>query len=215
MKQLTCCGGSMSEYLPDFFFRNYYNFLQITMIMVRDILMYMDRTYIQQQRRRPVYQLGLHLFRLTVWEHPMVKERSTQLLMTAVASERAGLLTDDRSILKQVLGMLSELGQSDGSNVYESDFETPFLAQTQEFYRIESQGYLSQNTATDYVAKATQRLVEEKDRSTALGLPLTTETPLQSIIETELIERHARTLVDMEHSGFAALLKDDTKLTEM
>ena len=185
------------------------------MVMVRDILMYMDRTYIQQQRRRPVYQLGLHLFRLTVWEHPKVKERSTDLLMAAIASERAGLLVDDRSVLKQVLGMLSELGQSDGSNVYESDFESPFLAQTQEFYRIESQGYLSQNTATDYVVKATKRLEEEKERSTALALPLTTETPLQSIIETELVERHARTLVDMEHSGFAVLLKDITKSTEM
>jgi len=188
---------------------------QITMIMVRDILMYMDRTYIQQQRRRPVYQLGLHLFRLIVWEHPEVKERSIDLLMATIASERNGLLTDDRSVLKQTLGMLMELGQSDGSNVYEGDFESLFLAQTQEFYRVESQGYLSQNTATDYVAKASKRLEEEKDRSTALALPLTTETPLQSIIETELVERHARTLVDMEHSGFAAMLKDETKLTEL
>ncbi|VEU39797.1 unnamed protein product [Pseudo-nitzschia multistriata] len=187
----------------------------ITMIMVRDILMYMDRTYIQQQRRRPVYKLGLHLFRLTVWEHPKVKERSIELLMASVRSERNGLLTDDRSVLKQVLGMLLELGLSDGSNVYENDFETPFLAQTQEYYRVESQGYLSQNTATDYVAKATKRLEEEKDRATALALPLATETPLQSIIETELVERHARTLVDMEHSGFACMLKDDTKLSEL
>lgn len=177
--------------------------------------MYMDRTYIQQQRRRPVYQLGLHLFRLTVWEHPQVKERSRDLLMATIASERKGLLTDDRSVLKQTLGMLLELGQSDGSNVYESDFEELFLAQTQAFYRIESQGYLSQNSATDYVAKATKRLEEEKDRSTALALPLTTENPLQAIIETELVERHARTLVDMEHSGFAAMLKDETKLTEL
>ena len=135
--------------------------------------------------------------------------------MATIASERKGLLTDDRSVLKQTLGMLLELGQSDGSNVYEGDFEEIFLAQTQAFYRIESQGYLSQNSATDYVAKATKRLEEEKERSTALALPLTTETPLQSIIETELVERHARTLVDMEHSGFAAMLKDETKLTEL
>jgi cullin 3 len=39
----------------------------ITMIMIRDILMYMDRTYVTQQKRRPVYELGLHLFRVTVW----------------------------------------------------------------------------------------------------------------------------------------------------
>lgn len=188
---------------------------EITMIMVRDILMYMDRTYTQQQRRRPTYQLGVHLFRVTVWEHPQVRGRAGELLMATIASERNGLLTDDRSVIKKTLAMLLELGQSDGSNVYESDFEMTFLSQTQEFYRIESQGYLSQNSATDYVAKATGRLEEEKERATALSLPLTTETPLQTILETELVERHARVLVDMEHSGFAAMLKDETKLNEL
>jgi cullin 3 len=90
---------------------------QITMIMVRDILMYMDRTYVTTQRRRPVYDLGLHLFRITVWEHPRVQSRVTELLLNAIASERAGLLTDDRSLLKANLGMLLELGQADYSNV--------------------------------------------------------------------------------------------------
>ena len=188
---------------------------QITMIMVRDILMYMDRTYVPAQRRRAVYELGLHLFRIIVWEHPRVQPRVTELLLSAIASERAGLLTDDRSLLKANLGMLLELGQADYSNVYERDFETLFLATTQEFYRQESLGYLSQNTATDYVSKATDRLEEERDRSSALALPPTTEIPLLSSLETELIERHARTLVDMEQSGFAALLRDDTKLEEM
>jgi cullin 3 len=185
------------------------------MIMVRDILMYMDRTYIMQQRRRPVYELGLHLFRITVWEHPRVQPRVTELLMSTVASERDGLLTDDRSLLKANLGMLLELGQADSSSVYERDFEGIFLGTTQEFYRLESLSYLSQNTATDYVVKATKRLEEEKERATALALPMTTEGPLQRIVETELIERHARTLVDVEHSGYAALLKDDTKFEEM
>lgn len=183
--------------------------------MVRDILMYMDRTYVPQLRRRPVYELGLHLFRIIVWEHPRVQTRVTDLLLNAIASERSGLLTDDRTLLKSNLGMLLELGQADFSNVYERDFEQVFLGTTQEFYRLESLSYLSRNTATDYVHKAARRLDEEKDRSTALALPATTESPLQSIVETELIERHARTLVDMENSGFAALLRDDTKLEEM
>jgi cullin 3 len=185
------------------------------MIMVRDILMYMDRTYIIQQRRRPVYELGLHLFRITVWEHPRVQPRVTELLLNTVANERAGLLTDDRSLLKQSLGMLLELGQADSSSVYERDFEAIFLGSTQEFYRLESLSYLSRNTATDYVLKAMKRLEEEKERSIALALPMTTEGPLQRIVQTELIERHARTLVDMENSGFAPLLKDVTKLEEM
>ena len=185
------------------------------MVMVRDILMYMDRTYIMQQRRRPVYELGLHLFRVTVWEHPRVQPRVTELLLQAIASERAGLLTDDRSLLKSNLSMLLELGQADSSSVYERDFEEHFVSSTQEFYHSESLSYLSKNSATDYVAKATKRLEEEKERATALAVPASTETPLQRIVETELIERHAKTLVDMENSGFSALLKDETKLEEM
>lgn len=185
------------------------------MVMIHDILMYMDRTYVQQQRRRPVYPLGLHLFRITVWEHPRVQSRVTQLLLDAIGSERAGLLTDDRSLLKANISMLLELGRADFSNVYERDFERLFLGTTQEFYRNESLTYLSSNSATAYVTKATNRMKEEKERSSALALPATTEAPLENIIETELIERHARMLVDMENSGFAAMLTDDTKLEEM
>lgn len=188
---------------------------RITMVMVRDILMYMDRTYVTQNRRTPVYELGLHLFRITVWEHARIRDRVTDLLLEAIASERAGLLTDDRSLLRNNLGMLVELGNADGSNVYERDFEDQFLGTTQEFYRLESQSYLSQNTASDYVSKARARIDEEKARAAALSLAQTTELPLQNIVETELIDRHALTLVDMQNSGFAALLKDETKVPQL
>ena len=72
-----------------------WNVHQITMIMVRDILMYMDRTCVPTQRRRPVYDQGLDLFRIIVWGHPLVQTRVTDLLLNAIAFERAGVLTDD------------------------------------------------------------------------------------------------------------------------
>eukprot|EP00978_Attheya_sp_CCMP212_P043078 scaffold274761_cov49-Attheya_sp.AAC.1 len=187
----------------------------ITMVMVRDILMYMDRTYVLQNRRRAIYDMGVHLFRVTVWEHPRVQSRVTNLLLEAIASERAGLLTDDRTLLKKNLNMLLALGSADSSNVYERDFESVFLGSTQEFYREESLSYLSRNTASDYVKKAQERIEEEKVRSNALSLAPSTEAPLLSIVETELIERHARTLVDLENSGFAELLKDETKIENL
>ena len=189
---------------------------QITMTMIRDVLMYMDRSYVVQERRRPVYELGLHLFRVAVWEHPQVGNRVVDLLLQSVYNERSGILSDDRSTARLVLGMLQELGRADyATNVYQQDFEQIFLGTTQEFYHRESLAYLSSNTASDYVQKATIRLEEEKERSMAFGLPHTTEGPLQQIVQTELIERHAKTLVEMENSGFAALLRDDTKLEEM
>lgn len=189
---------------------------QITMTMIRDILMYMDRTYVNQQRRRPVYELGLHLFRVTVWEHPQVGRRVVDLLLQCILRERSGILSDDRSTARLVLGMLQELGRAEYSaNVYQQDFEQMFLGTTQEYYHRESLAYLSSNTASDYVQKAAMRLEEEKERAIALGLPQTTEGPLQQIVQTELIERHAKTLVDMENSGFSAMLHDETKLNDM
>lgn len=187
---------------------------RLCMIMIRDILMYMDRTYVTSQRKRPVYELGLHLFRVKVWEHENIQTKITNLLLNAISSERAGLLTEDISLLKENLSMLLELGQTDGSNIYERDFETVFLGTTQEFYRLESLDYLSKNTACDYVAKAEARLQEESHRAKRY-LANTTEAPLLSIVEKELVERHAKTLVEMENSGFAALLKDETKIKEM
>mmetsp|Transcript_19457 Transcript_19457/g.41916 ORF Transcript_19457/g.41916 Transcript_19457/m.41916 type:complete len:771 (+) Transcript_19457:187-2499(+) len=188
---------------------------QITMVMIRDILMYMDRTYVIQQRRRLVYDLGLHLFRITVWEYPSVGKRVIDLLLEAIRMERRGFLTN-RSQSKAVLTMLQALGQSDGTaNVYQQDFEKVFLGTTQEFYHEESLSYLSSNTAASYVEKATARLEEEKERAHALSLPSSSEGPLLHIMQTELIERHAQTLVEMDNSGFAALLKDDTKLHDM
>jgi cullin 3 len=206
---------------------------QITMVMIRDILMYMDRTYVMQQRRRPVFDMGLHLFRLTVWEHPSIRPRIIDLILDAIAHERAGLLTDDRTRLRVVLSMLLELGRADTSsaapmshvfsqaspNVYQIDFEQVFLGTTQEFYHTESLEYLAKNTAVDYVRKASSRLEEEAERVVALGLPLSTEGPLTRILQTELIERHAQTLVSTDNLGFAVLLRavndDPTKLSAM
>ena len=116
-----------------------------TMMMVRDILMYMDRTYVVQSKRRPVYNLGLHLFQTVVWEHEDIQERCVQSILSLITAERnaesAENLHQYDGLLKSILGMLLELGYSTGitaggfeiqqqqskSSVYERDFEEIFL----------------------------------------------------------------------------------------
>jgi len=186
-----------------------------TMMMVKDILMYMDRTYASQEKLQPMYELGLHLYRRIVWDHSRVQNRVSDLLLQTIANERIGILTDDRTLIKDNLNMLQELGSADNCDVYEKDFDGLFLGTTQEFYRNESSSYLAVNTASNYVQKAKARLDEEKARAIALSFPPTTERPLFHILQMELIERHAKSLVTMENSGFSALLKDETKMEDM
>ena len=74
-----------------------------------------------QQKKKPVYELGLDLFREKVWDRYAIKGRLSTILLGNVAAERTGKLVD-RGLMKNVLGMLVEIG-SDGANVYEADFE--------------------------------------------------------------------------------------------
>jgi cullin 3 len=56
---------------------------QVTMVMIRDILMYMDRTYVKQLSRMVVYDLGLQIFRDTIVRHDRVSRRARALALAA------------------------------------------------------------------------------------------------------------------------------------
>ena len=61
--------------------------------------------------------------------------------------------------------MLMVLGIENRS-VYEEDFEKDFLLQSAEFYSIESQRFLEENSASVYIRKVESRIEEEASRAT-------------------------------------------------
>jgi cullin 3 len=110
----------------------------------------------------------------------------------------------ERGLLKTITSMLVELGR----DVYARDFESPFLSASATFYQAESQEYIAQNSAADYIKKAEQRLQEEADR-VAHYLDAATEAKIREVAERELIGRHMRTIAEMEHSGVVAMIEDN------
>ena len=81
-----------------------------------------------------------------------------------VARERKNEVVD-RQAVKNTCQMLMVLGVESRS-VYEEDFERPFLEQSAEFYRLESQKFLAENSASVYINKVEQRINEEAERAT-------------------------------------------------
>ena len=57
---------------------------QTAMVMIRDILMYMDRVYVQTFGVEPVYSLGLLLFLDTVVRHPPIKYNFSQNIIEMI-----------------------------------------------------------------------------------------------------------------------------------
>ena len=67
---------------------------QTAMVMIRDILMYMDRVYVQQHSCDNVYNLGLKIFRDQVVRCPKINTHLRQLLLDMVSRERRGEVVD-------------------------------------------------------------------------------------------------------------------------
>jgi cullin 3 len=110
---------------------------KITTGMVRDILMYLDRTYISQRKETPIYELGFSLFGEVVARDENIKGRLRDVLLSKIKMDRDGHLVD-KILLKNTLIMLVELGV-DSNRIYEQDFEEHFIRSTDNFYVQESQ----------------------------------------------------------------------------
>ncbi|ESN98219.1 hypothetical protein HELRODRAFT_84693 [Helobdella robusta] len=179
---------------------------QTSMVMIRDILMYMDRVYVQQNNVDNVYNLGLMIFRDQIIRYPPIHQHLRETLLSMVAKERKGEVVD-RGAVKNGCQMLMVLG-IDSRAVYEEDFERPFLVQSAEFYRLESEKFLSENSASVYIKKVEARILEEQERAVHY-LDKSTKEPIVRVVQEELIRKHMRTIVEMPNSGVVHMLKNN------
>ncbi|MBA0692551.1 hypothetical protein Goari_010103, partial [Gossypium aridum] len=171
--------------------------------MIRDILMYMDRTYIPNTHKTPVHELGLSLWRDNIIHSGKIQSRLLSTLLELVHRERTGEVID-RGLMRNIVKMLMDLG----SSVYQEDFEEPFLEVSAEFYRRESQKFIECYDCGDYLKKAEIRLNEEIERVTHY-LDAKSEGKITNVVEKEMIANHMMRLVHMENSGLVNMLLND------
>lgn len=176
---------------------------QTSMVMIRDILMYMDRVYVQQNDVENVYNLGLIIFRDEIVRNERIRNHLRETLLTMVKNERKGEAID-HILIKNACQMLMVLGINNRW-VYEKDFERPFLTQSAAFYTMESMKFLSENSASVYIKRVEARITEEAERA-KLYLDESTEPRIVEVVEDELIKKHMRTIVEMENSGVVYML---------
>lgn len=138
-------------------------------------------------------------------QYPSIREHMRETLLEMVKSERKGEVIDHITI-KNACQMLMVLGINHRW-LYEENFERPFLVQSAAFYKLESQKFLSENSASVYIKRVEQRITEESERA-KLYLDESTERRIVEVVEDELIKKHMRTIVDMDNSGVVYMLKN-------
>ncbi|KAJ3677356.1 hypothetical protein LUZ60_003080 [Juncus effusus] len=174
-----------------------------SMQMIRDVLMYMDRTFIPSTNKTPVYELGLNLWRDHIIHFPKIQTRLIDTLLELIFKERNGEVIN-RGLMRSITKMLTDLGFA----VYQEDFEKPFLEVSSSFYSGESQQFIEVYNCSNYLKMAEKRLNEEMER-VSLYLDPETEPKITAVVEKEMIENHMHRLVHMDNSGLITMLLDN------
>lgn len=101
--------------------------------------------------RIPALFCTVSISRDNVVRYGGIGDHLRQTLLTMIQNERRGEVID-RLAVKNACQMLMVLG-IDNRGVYEEDFEIHFLNQSAEFYQLESQKFLEENSASVYIHK--------------------------------------------------------------
>ncbi|XP_068436054.1 cullin-4A isoform X1 [Clinocottus analis] len=173
-------------------------------IMIRSIFLFLDRTYVLQNSLLPsIWDTGLELFRTHIVSDSAVQKRTVDGILEQIELERNGE-TVDRSLIRSLLGMLSDL------QVYKDSFEERFLLETNRLYATEGQQLTQERDVPEYLHHVAHRLEEENDRIMSY-LDQSTQKPLISCVEKQLLGEH---IPAMLQKGLSPML-DKNRVTEL
>uniref|UniRef100_A0A8C7IKP0 Cullin 4A n=1 Tax=Oncorhynchus kisutch TaxID=8019 RepID=A0A8C7IKP0_ONCKI len=176
-------------------------------IMIRSIFLFLDRTYVLQNSLLPsIWDTGLELFRNHIVSDGAVQKRTVDGILEQIERERNGE-TVDRSLLRSLLGMLSDL-----QVIGQYSFEERFLMETDRLYAAEGQRLMQERDVPEYLHHVAHRLEEENDRVISY-LDQSTQKPLISNVEKQLLGEHMTAILQkgiyQQYDVFEAFYKKD------
>eukprot|EP00879_Flechtneria_rotunda_P002533 GHRR01002731.1.p1 GENE.GHRR01002731.1~~GHRR01002731.1.p1 ORF type:complete len:747 (+),score=283.31 GHRR01002731.1:715-2955(+) len=165
---------------------------------------YLDRYYVLRHSLHPLKDVGLLCFRDQVYAD--VKRNTRAAVLKLIEREREGELID-KTLLKHILDIFIEVGMG-SMDCYERDFEEVLLTETANYYKRKASEWINQDSCPDYMLKAEECLRLEEERVDNYLHP-STKLKLLKEVENEVLTKYENDLLQKEHSGCAALLRDD------
>lgn len=125
-------------------------------VMIRDILLYMNKNYVPKFNLPLVENMQYSQFKHHVILNPQIKERLVSLLIQEIKLERDGEVVE-RTQVRLSIQMLIEACKN-SKKLYEQEFENVLLSETADYYRLESNALITDTSCADYLEHAHKRL---------------------------------------------------------
>lgn len=178
----------------------------LSMRMISDVLMYLDRVYAKENRVPLIYDVGINLFRDNVIksDNNQIGNRLNWLIMDEITANRNGLIIDI-FLIKSIIGMFESLVEDEkniemGENYYLKYFEPFYLDKTLEYYTKRSLEIFEGNNGTSYL-KTVDQLISNEINKSALYLPTVTYPKLLSLVDKILISSRIDKVMRFQTEG--------------
>jgi cullin 3 len=191
----------------------------MSMNMMADILMYLDRGYTQADpSRSSIFATTIslyrdHILRSSIDEIPskMVINVLISVMLDQIDMEREGDVID-RALIRSCSRMLSSLykdqQENENDKLYLLVFEPEFLNHSEDYYSVECERLLRSSDASSWLRQTQQRLNEEVDRCETT-IELETLPKVSQVIEKQLIQKHLAEFLALEGSGLRWMIDND------
>ncbi|CAF1923551.1 unnamed protein product [Brassica oleracea] len=165
---------------------------------------YLERFFIPQRNYPSLLEVAMKSFRNRVYLEVQVNAKD--VVIALIDKEREGAQID-MELLKNVLDIFVQSGMGTIER-YKEDFEMFLLEETESYYARKASRWIQECSCPEYMIKSEESLKKEKERVTHY-LHSSTESKLVEIVQDILLVSVEKHLLEKEHSGCSALLRDD------
>lgn len=173
---------------------------------IRDILMYMNKTYVKQHNRTPVHELGLQLWNKHLLQRPLVRSILRKVILEAVLKFRTACREGYAPEANDLIGAVTKMAMDVGAQTYEEVVEQPIRQDTQAFYRSVSQQEISSRSCPEYLG-VLRKSLDDEVRMVDAYLFESSKPKIISKVEEEMIQNQVDVLINMEGSGLLHQLR--------
>lgn len=194
----------------------------LSMRMISDVLMYLDRVFAKESHLPLIYDVGLNAFRDSIikFNDNEIGDKLIHMILFYLDQGRHGIMID-KFIIKATISMLESLTEtvnidvssvygtpSYGENYYLHYFEPKLLVSSNDFFQEKVQDLLQQRSGVIYIEKATQ-LIQEEEARIQMYLPDISGPKIIELMDKTLISQNLESIMMLKSDGIKSWISDD------